>query len=41
MRRTIRNKLVHDHQTAQAVEQASHARRQAYNELSLTLRYPT
>ena len=31
MRRTIRNKLVHDPETAQAVGQASHARRQAYN----------
>ncbi len=31
MRRTIRNKLVHNPETAQAVGQASHARRQAYN----------
>ena len=31
MRRTIRNKLVHDPETAQAVGQASQARRQAFN----------
>ena len=31
MIRTIRNKLVHDLETAQAVGQASHARRQAFN----------
>ncbi len=31
MRRTIRNKLVHDPETAQAIGQASSARRQAFN----------